>query len=79
MLHRIYTSSALVVAGKVAELAETLRIMHLIRMSAFPGLLRAAASMVAIDTHALGIKLPIRMRALDNFLFRSDLIASFDA
>ena len=75
----MYTSSALVVARKVAELAEALRIMHLIRMSAFPGFLRTAASMVAIHAHALGIKLPIRVRALDDFLFRSDLIASFDA
>ena len=74
----MHDSPALVVARKVAELAEALRIMHLIRMGAFPGLLGAASSMVAIHAHALGIEFPILVRALDHLHFRSNLIASFD-
>ena len=77
--HGLSARSALVIAGKVAELAEALRVMHLILMSAFPGLLCAAPSMVAIDAHALGIVALVSVRALDYFLFLPDVIASWDA
>ena len=79
VFHRLSASSTLVIAGKVAELAEALRVMHLASMSAFPGLLCAAASMVAIDAHALGIIALVSVRALDDFLFLPDVIASWDA
>ena len=79
VLHRLSARSALVIAGKVAEFAEALRVVHLILMRALPGLLCAAASMVAVDAHALGVVALVGVRALEDFLFLSDLIAPWDA
>ena len=53
--------------------------MHLIFMRALPGLLCAAASMVAIDAHALGVVALVGVRALEDLLFLGDLVASWDA
>ena len=79
VLHRLSAGPALVIAGKVAELAEALRVVHLILMRALPGLLCAAASMVAIDAHALGVVALVGVRALEDLLFLADLVASWDA
>ena len=55
VLHGLTSSSVLIVAGKVAELAETFRVVHLVRVRALPCLLRSATTMVAVHAHAFGI------------------------
>ena len=79
VFHRLSASSTLVIAGKVAELAEALRVMHLASMSAFPGLLCTAVSMVAIDAHALSIVALVSMWTLNYLLFLRYLIAPWDS
>ena len=79
VLHRLSAGSALVIAGEVAELAEALRVVHLILMRALPSLLCTAASMVAVDAHALGVVALVGVRAQEDFLFLSNLVASWDA
>ena len=53
--------------------------MHLILMRALPSLLCTAASMVAVDAHALGVVALVGVRAQEDFLFLSNLVASWDA
>ena len=50
--------------GDVAVAAETLRVEKAICVLAGEGFLGAAALVVAVDTHVLGIVLPVGMRAL---------------
>ena len=67
---RIWCRPVLVVGVKVAVLAQALAIVSLSRVLTGPRFLCAAAPVVAVDAHALGVVFAVRVGALSDDSFR---------
>jgi len=71
--------ATLIVTTEVAVLAESLRIVGFASVRASPGLLGAAAAVIAVSAHALGVVLAVSVRTVGDRLLGQFVVRPWDA